>query len=173
MLFFTHIKPTGCPSRPSVERFRLKHSHRATTTSHIIMSKLFVVALCLLLVGVVSMADCRRTIREAPATTTDVDNSLTLTDLVKQTDDALKSLQANLLAFVGVKDTAELTTVLQTQTRSVADKLQATVTQIVEEAKNIQASEQVKGLTDKLTTQINDWKRENPEVVQSVENYKV
>lgn len=135
------------------------------------MSKCFIVVLCLFVA--VLAANCRQ-IREAPADG-GAENALptTLSDLVKQTDDALKTLQDSFLSFMGVKDTAELSTVLQTQTKSVADKLQATVTQIVEEAKNIQASEQVKGFTDKLTTQINDWKRENPDVVQSVEKYKV
>lgn len=73
---------------------------------------------------------------------------------------------------MGAKDTEELSTVLQTQTRTIADKLQATVAQITEEAKNSPANELLKGFTDKLTAQVDDWKRENPEIASTAEKYK-
>lgn len=113
-----------------------------------------------------------RNVREAPAATA-VALPSTFADFVKQTDDAFKTVQANFLTFMGAKDTAELNTVLQTQTKSLADKLQATVAQITEEAKSSQASELLKGFTDKLTVQIDDWKKENPDVVLTAEKYKV
>lgn len=113
-----------------------------------------------------------RSVREAPATSSTL-LPTTFADFVKQTDDAFKSVQANFLTFMGAKDTAELNTVLQTQTKSLADKLQTTIAQITEEAKNSQASELLKGFTDKLTVQVDDWKKENPDVVLTAEKYKV
>lgn len=132
-------------------------------------SKLF----ALVVVAALCVAAESRYVRDAPAATSTAVLPTTLADFVKQTDDAFKTVQANFLTFMGVKDTAELQTVLQTQTKSIADKLQSTVAQITEEAKNSQASELLKGYTDKLTVQIDSWKKENPDVVLTAEKYKV
>lgn len=134
------------------------------------MCKLFAVVAVLCVLAAATEA---RTVRDAPAATSTAVLPTTFADFVKQTDDAFKTVQANFLTFMGVKDTAELQTVLQTQTQSIADKLQATVAQITEEAKNSQASELLKGYTDKLTAQIGAWKKENPDVVLTAEKYKV
>lgn len=98
---------------------------------------------------------------------------MTFADVVQKTDDAVKTLQSQFFAFAGVKDGDELNTLIQTQTKNYAGQLTNTVSELTKAAENSQASGLVKDLTDKVNAQIAEWKKENPEAVQTAEKYNV
>lgn len=93
--------------------------------------------------------------------------------MLKKTDDAFKTINNQVLAFAGVKDNNELTTLFQTQTKTYADQLQATLADLTKAAENSQASGLLKDLTDKVNSQVAEWKKENPEVATTADNYTV
>lgn len=111
-----------------------------------------------------------RSVRDAPAP---AEQPLTLSDVVKKTDDAVKNLQSQFFAFAGVSDANELNTLIQTQTKTYADQLTNTVAELTKAAENSQASGIVKDLTDKVTAQVAEWKKENPDLVQTGEKFNV
>lgn len=98
---------------------------------------------------------------------------MTLADVIQKTDDAVKALQSQIFSFAGVKDGAELNNLIQTQTKTYSDQLTNTVSELTKAAENSQASGLVKDLTDKVNAQVAEWKKENPEAVQTAEKYNV
>lgn len=130
------------------------------------MSKLFVtVVVAVVLCAMQTPVQCRA-VGDSSAASAPI---VTLAELVKGTDDTFQKLQANFLQFVGAKDTTELNSIVQARTKTFADQLQTTVTQITEEAKKSPAGDLLREFTGKLTSQIDGWKQANPETVQTAE----